>query len=268
MKLSTCCTNPHEASLLQHICSKGDTGKKLWRHFIELQAIGIGELLALFPSCWPSLDQLVGACSPMPPRCYSIASSPHRNPDAVRIAFSIVKYTCCAGVSETGDADKIIRRRGICTTYLESLLEPWLNATNCKSDSPPRETVRLFHKPSINFKLPGSTSYPLILIGPGTGVAPFIGFLEQREALENELQCLKAQRSPDAGAGSRTLSGSNSNIKFGAKECCMGEWRGGIEVEDLPVEGNNVDNFLCSVPSGPIWLFFGCRNTKDFLFQV
>lgn len=249
---------------MQHVCSKGDIGKKLWRHFVENQGLGVGELLALFPSCLPSLDQLVAACGTMPPRCYSIASSPLRDPNAVRIAFSVVKYTCNCGLSEP-----VIRRSGVCTNFLETLLEPWLNSTS-SSTKEKQVNLRVFHKPTINFKLPGSPSYPLILIGPGTGVAPFVGFLEQREALEKERTGLKPQclTSSDATAKQRTVSGSNSNIKFGAKECCMGEWRGGIELEDLPIEGSSVDNYLCSVPPGPIWLFFGCRSTKDFLFQV
>jgi sulfite reductase alpha subunit-like flavoprotein len=273
MRLSQCCTDPREAALLQHICSKGDIGKKLWRHFVELQGIGAGELLALFPSCTPSLDQLVGACTVMPPRCYSIASSPLRDPDAVRIAFSVVKYTC--SLELTAESVNIIRRRGVCTTYLENLLEPFLRSVDVKSDKSSLVSIkiRLFHKPSINFKLPGSTSYPLILIGPGTGVAPFIGFLEQRQAIEKErlfvTQSVADSDATTAATKQRTVSGSsNSHIKFGAKECCMGEWRGGIEMDDLPIEGSSVDNYLNSVPPGDIWLFFGCRNTQDFLFQV
>lgn len=276
MRLSQCCKDPTEASLLQHICSKGDVGKKMWRTFIELQSIGIGELLALFPSCVPSLDQLVSACGSMPPRCYSIASSPLRDPNAVRIAFSVVKYTSSAGVgSSEGKTCGLIRRQGVCTTYLDTVLEPLLRpgALNNAESCPVK--IRLFHKPSVNFKLPGSTSYPLILIGPGTGVAPFIGFLEQRAAIEKERLCMKSQPKCDADVDAsksaikqRTISGSNCNIKFGAKECCMGEWRGGIEIDDLPIEGSSVDQYLSSVPPGPIWLFFGCRNTKDFLFQV
>ena len=265
MRLSQFCRDDTEASLLQHICSKGDSGKKLWRHFVEEQVVGVAELLELFPSCYPPLDQLLCACSAMPPRCYSIASSPLKGPKATRIAFSVVKY--CCRISIPGNTDNgVIHRKGLCSNYLEHVLKPWLcgmSATNM--------SIRIFHKPTIHFKLPGSTSFPLILIGPGTGVAPFIGFLEQREALEKERQLLNAlSNEGDAPAANkqRSHSGTNSNILTGAKECCMGEWRGGIELEDLPVEGTNIDKYRSSVSPGDIWLFYGCRNTMDFLYQV
>jgi sulfite reductase (NADPH) flavoprotein alpha-component len=56
-------------------------------------------------------------------------------------------------------------------------------------------------------------------------------------------------------------------MSSGAKECCTGEWRGGFEVDDLPVEETTVTKFVQSVPPGPIWLFFGCRNDEDFLYE-
>lgn len=278
MKLSQCCTDPSDASILQHICSKGDSGKKMWRHFVEAQGLGIGELLAMFPSCSPTLDQLAQACGPLPPRCYSIASSPLVCPFALRIAFSAVSFTCGVNIppreESTPNPLKLIHRRGLCTTYLERIFAPWLRTDGIKEEHSVFKSVkiRIFLKPTINFKLPGSTSYPLVLIGPGTGVAPFIGFLEHRCALEKERTGAKHSTSSSDLATlvvpttdiERSISGSSK----GAKECCMGEWRGGIELDDLPVEGTSVDLYLNSVPPGPVWLFFGCRNTSDFLFKV
>lgn len=106
--------------------------------------------------------------------------------------------------------------------------------------------IELFHKATVTFHLPGSIGYPLILVGPGTGVAPFMGFLEHRKQLE------KHRRHAIAQIGT-----------------CCGTWRGNFEFddEDLPGECNEVDSYIESIPPGSVHLFFGCRNSSDFLFQ-
>lgn len=107
--------------------------------------------------------------------------------------------------------------------------------------------VRVFHKPTLTFHLPGSVHPPLLLIGPGTGVAPFVSFLEHRMEIAKERQ---------KNRGGELIS--------------SGVWRGGFELEgdcDLPCEGNEVNRFIHSVLPGPIFLFYGCRNEHDYLFQ-
>jgi sulfite reductase alpha subunit-like flavoprotein len=250
--LSAMCEDEKDRAGLLWLVSKCEVGKALWAKFVEGQGLGLGELLLLFPSCKPSLEALAAAAGSLLPRYYSLASSPLATGHKVSLAFSIEHY-CCG-------QDGFIRRAGLCTSYLESVLAPWLYpalapglskaATSASASGsakdPPGVFVRLFPRPTVAFRLPGSVAPPLLLVGPGTGVSPFVGFLQHRQALERER---------------RRGSGSD--------ESCSGTWRGGFELDqdDLPGERNQVDAYIHSVAPGPVILYFGCRDESDWLYR-
>ncbi|WP_334074655.1 MULTISPECIES: assimilatory sulfite reductase (NADPH) flavoprotein subunit [Paenibacillus] len=93
----------------------------------------------------------------IPPRLYSIASSQKATPDEVHITVRAVRYEANGR-----------NRYGVCSVQLAERLEP--------GDSLP---VFIQHNP--NFKLPENPETPIIMIGPGTGAAPFRAFLSERE---------------------------------------------------------------------------------------
>lgn len=243
------------------LCAKDSAGKALWTSFIEEQGLGIGEILALFPSCAPTLAILSANAITLAPRLYSIACSQLRHPCSLSIAFSLVRYTCRVKSGREMASGKSIRRNGLCTHYLKDILFPLLTKDTSMLPTP---KVRIFPKASLDFHLPGNTSFPLVgfysiicihtlicnlinrkvLIGPGTGVAPFIGFLEHREQLLVE----------------RSREG---------EEVSAGLWRGAFEFEarDLPAEHSRVNDFLLQSTPGFTYLFYGCRNDADFLFR-
>ncbi|WP_328958645.1 bifunctional nitrate reductase/sulfite reductase flavoprotein subunit alpha [Kitasatospora purpeofusca] len=95
---------------------------------------------------------------PLQPRLYSISSSPLVHPDEIRVTVSVVRHPNGAG--------RI--RKGVCSTYLADRV----------ADGP----VPVFVRPTAHFRPPADPATPMIMIGPGTGVAPFIGFLEDRRA--------------------------------------------------------------------------------------
>ncbi|GAA3911908.1 NADPH-dependent assimilatory sulfite reductase flavoprotein subunit [Gibbsiella dentisursi] len=105
-----------------------------------------------------SAEQLVGLLRPLTPRLYSIASSQAENEDEVHITVGVVRYEI-DGRPRAGGASSFLADR------LEEDGE-----------------VRVFIEHNENFRLPANPDTPVIMIGPGTGIAPFRAFMQQREA--------------------------------------------------------------------------------------
>lgn len=104
-----------------------------------------------------SATEFVSILRKMPARLYSIASSSKANPDEVHLTIRTVRY-------DAHGRD----RYGVCSVQCAERLQP--------GDSLP---IYIHQNP--NFKLPANSATPLIMIGPGTGVAPFRAFLQERE---------------------------------------------------------------------------------------
>ncbi|CNE41804.1 TPA: NADPH-dependent assimilatory sulfite reductase flavoprotein subunit [Yersinia enterocolitica] len=103
-------------------------------------------------------DQLVALLRPLTPRLYSIASSQAETESEVHITVGVVRYDI-DGRPRTGGA----------SGYLADRLE-------VDGD------IRIFIEHNDNFRLPVNPETPVIMIGPGTGIAPFRAFMQQREA--------------------------------------------------------------------------------------
>lgn len=105
-----------------------------------------------------SSEQLLGLLRPLTPRLYSIASAQDEVGEEVHITVGVVRYDI-EGRQRTGGA----------SGYLADRLQP-------------DDEVKIFIEPNDNFRLPDNTATPVIMIGPGTGIAPFRAFVQQREA--------------------------------------------------------------------------------------
>ncbi len=105
-----------------------------------------------------SAGEIVGLLKKLQPRLYSISSSPKTHPGEVHLTIGAVRY------ESHGRA-----RKGICSTFL---------ADRCAADTP----VPVFIQTSHGFRLPENGEVPIIMCGPGTGIAPFRAFLEERLA--------------------------------------------------------------------------------------
>ncbi|MBT1583622.1 diflavin oxidoreductase [Curtobacterium flaccumfaciens] len=104
----------------------------------------------------PGLDELLPNLRPLQARQYSISSSPLAHPDRIHLTIASVRY---------GDPHRMYA--GVASTFLADRVDP-------------DGTVDVYLQPNASFGVPADESAPMIMIGPGTGVAPFRGFLHER----------------------------------------------------------------------------------------
>jgi len=128
---------------------KEELGQWLWGRQIV-------DLLHAFPIHVPAQDWL-GVLKRLQSRLYSIASSPKATPRQVHLTVSTVRYAC--------DGKP---RGGVCSTFL--------------ADRAGEVEVPIFVQKSAHFRPPRDPHAPMIMVGPGTGVAPFRAFLQERQA--------------------------------------------------------------------------------------
>lgn len=116
------------------------------------------DLLTAYPEVKMSVADFLGLLRKLQPRLYSISSSPKAHPGQVHLTVGTVRYESLGR-----------RRLGVCSTFLADRVE---------ADTP----VGVFIHKNPAFR-PPAPDVPLIMIGPGTGIAPFRAFLEERRAV-------------------------------------------------------------------------------------
>lgn len=152
-------------SLLRFLCDR--TGDRLLKKLLrpgnehELARWSWGrqavDVVAEFP-VEASAEEWAEILRPLAPRSYSISSSPAASPDEIRLTVSVVRFENPGG--------RI--RKGVASTYL--------------ADAPAGTEVAVAVQRSPHFRPPADPNTPMIMVGPGTGVAPFLGFLDERAA--------------------------------------------------------------------------------------
>ncbi|XP_049776657.1 nitric oxide synthase, salivary gland [Schistocerca cancellata] len=165
-------TTPPTPDLLQHfasIASDPEDKRRLnllatepaayedWRHWRFPHLL---EVLEEFPSVRPSAALLVAQLTPLQPRFYSISSSPSVYQKQIHITVAVVVY-------RTQDGDGPLHY-GVCSNFLR--------------DAEENDQIYLFVRSAPNFYLPTDVKRPVIMVGPGTGIAPFRGFWQHRMA--------------------------------------------------------------------------------------
>lgn len=139
---------------LTHVVSNGD--KEALEHYLwgrdALDLLNLNANLAFDPA------QVIGWLKPLQHRAYSISSSPKAHVGEVHLTVAAVRWM------HNNRAHK-----GVCSTFLADHV-------------PNGASAGIFMSPNKSFRVPQDDSVPMIMIGPGTGIAPFRAFLEERQA--------------------------------------------------------------------------------------
>lgn len=117
----------------------------------------VADILRAYPGARFSAEELVKVLRKLQPRLYSIASSPKVFPEEIHLTVAVVRYDLHGR-----------KRQGVCTTFL--------------ADRAGQGTFPVFIHTAKHFRPPEDPMAPLVMVGPGTGVAPFRAFLQGREA--------------------------------------------------------------------------------------
>jgi len=122
-----------------------------------LWGMEIVDFLSEHPSARFAPEEFVGLLTKLQPRLYSVASSLKAYPDQVHFIVDVVRYESHGRL-----------RKGVCSSFLAE-----------RADDAP---VPVFPSVAKHFHLPEDPDTPIIMIGPGTGVAPFRAYLQERKA--------------------------------------------------------------------------------------
>src|SRR5690606_34637046 len=114
--------------------------------------------LQKFKGIHPDPEAFVESLEPLQPRLYSISSSLKSSPGRVSLTVDAVRYKI---------ADRL--RLGVASTFLADRIQPG-------------QKLRVYVQKAHAFGLPADPGTPVIMVGPGTGVAPFRAFLHERMA--------------------------------------------------------------------------------------
>ncbi|HRW06721.1 MAG TPA: cytochrome P450 [Caldilineaceae bacterium] len=163
---------PPEKMKLLALAGEGATDneavKALYRVEVLTKRKSLLDLLEEYPACTLPFNLYLELLPALRPRYYSISSSPLHDPQRCTITVGVVDAPARSGRGQY---------RGVCSNYLAQ--------QNAES-----EVYAFVRDNQSAFRLPADPQTPLIMVGPGTGLAPFRGFLQERALLKQQGQAV------------------------------------------------------------------------------
>jgi len=126
----------------------------------DAETLDVLATLDKFANVKPGPEAFVEALEPLQPRLYSISSSNKATPGKISLTVDAVRYAIGART-----------RLGVASTFLAARIKPG-------------DKLRVYVQKAHDFALPGDSHVPIIMVGPGTGIAPFLAFLHDRAAVK------------------------------------------------------------------------------------
>jgi cytochrome P450/NADPH-cytochrome P450 reductase len=152
--------DPEQKSALESLAGEDDESQARYREQVFATNRSVIDLLEQFPACRLPFEEYLDMLPPLRPRYYSISSSPMADGGVCSITTGVVRGPARSGAGTF---------TGVASGHLAQL--------------PEDGTVFVFvREPTIPFRPPQDTSVPMIMVGAGTGLAPFRGFLQERAA--------------------------------------------------------------------------------------
>ncbi|TRY57975.1 hypothetical protein DNTS_027331, partial [Danionella cerebrum] len=165
-ELAQYATDPKDQENMRKMASSSPEGKALYQSWVLDSCRNILAILEDLPSLRPPIDHLCELLPRLQARYYSISSSSKVHPNSIHICAVVVEYN-----TSTGRINK-----GVATNWLKNKVP---------TDNGHKATVPMFIRKS-QFRLPFKSTNPVIMIGPGTGIAPFMGFIQERGWLKEQ----------------------------------------------------------------------------------
>jgi sulfite reductase (NADPH) flavoprotein alpha-component len=145
--LAKTATDAEEAKALAALAEEG----------LDDSPLDVFDVLKGYPSARPDAQSFADKLGRLRPRLYSIASSQALHPSEVHLTVGVVRYQAEGR-----------NRKGVASTYIGERAEG--------------QEVSVYLQPAKDFGVPDDDSTPMIMVGPGTGIAPFRAFIEERHA--------------------------------------------------------------------------------------
>lgn len=154
-RLAEDCGCPHTRAELQRLLADDEDG---FRPQVAERHLSVFDLLQQYPALNTGLDLFLDLCGPLRPRYYSISSAAEAEPGVLELTVGTVQGPAWFGRGVY---------RGVASAFVEALR---------RGD----RVLGVVRRPDPPFAPPESAAEPMILIGPGTGIAPFRGFIQAR----------------------------------------------------------------------------------------